>query len=68
VAPTGASCRGATECFTFGHFESAAAHRHRSLSEALELIHSVEELLATAQHGEGEFVFLVEFVYHDDAA
>jgi hypothetical protein len=25
---------------------------------------SVEELLQIAQHGEGEFVFLVEFVYH----
>ena len=25
---------------------------------------SVEDLLATAQHGSGEFVFLVEFVYH----
>ena len=26
---------------------------------------SVEELLAIAQHGEGTFVFLVEFVYHE---
>ena len=25
---------------------------------------SVEELLAVARHGSGEFVFLVEFVYH----
>jgi hypothetical protein len=25
---------------------------------------SVEELLRVAQHGEGEFIFLVEFVYH----
>ena len=26
---------------------------------------SVEDLLRLAQHGEGEFVFLVEFVYHE---
>ena len=26
---------------------------------------SVEDLLRVAQHGEGEFVFLVEFVYHE---
>ena len=26
---------------------------------------SVAELLEVAQHGSGEFVFLVEFVYHD---
>jgi len=26
---------------------------------------SVEDLLAVAQHGAGEFVFLVEFVYHE---
>jgi hypothetical protein len=26
---------------------------------------SVEELLQVAQHGDGEFVFLVEFVYRD---
>lgn len=26
---------------------------------------SVEALLEVAQHGEGEFVFLVEFVYHE---
>ena len=26
---------------------------------------SVEALLEIAQHGEGEFVFLVEFVYHE---
>ena len=26
---------------------------------------SVAELLKVAQHGEGEFVFLVEFVYHE---
>ena len=26
---------------------------------------SVEELLKVAQHGEGDIVFLVEFVYHD---
>jgi hypothetical protein len=25
---------------------------------------SVEDLLQVAQHGEGEFVFVVEFVYH----
>jgi hypothetical protein len=25
---------------------------------------SIEELLQVAQHGDGEFVFLVEFVYH----
>jgi hypothetical protein len=25
---------------------------------------SVEELLRVAQHGRGEFIFLVEFVYH----
>jgi hypothetical protein len=25
---------------------------------------SVEELLKVAKHGEGEFIFLVEFVYH----
>lgn len=28
---------------------------------------SVEELLKVAQHGAGEFVFLVEFVYHGPA-
>ena len=26
---------------------------------------SVEELLEVAQHGEGEFVFLVEFIYQE---
>jgi len=26
---------------------------------------SVDELLEVAQHGAGEFVFLVEFVYHE---
>jgi hypothetical protein len=26
---------------------------------------SVEELLKIAQHGSGEFIFLVEFVYHE---
>jgi hypothetical protein len=26
---------------------------------------SVEDLLEVAQHGAGEFVFLVDFVYHD---
>lgn len=25
---------------------------------------SVDDLLSVAQHGDGEFVFLVEFVYH----
>lgn len=25
---------------------------------------SVDELLQVAQHGEGEFIFLVEFIYH----
>lgn len=28
---------------------------------------SVEDLLKIAQHGDGEFIFLVEFVYHDPA-
>lgn len=26
---------------------------------------SVDDLLAVAQHGSGEFVFVVEFVYHE---
>ncbi len=29
---------------------------------------SVEALLEVAQHGDGEFIFLVEFVYHEAGA